>query len=310
MYDLIIIGGGPAGLSAGIYGARARLNTLILEKEMAGGQINKTLDVENYPGIPDGHSGMQLAMRMEEQAKAFGAEVKQEMVESVDLKGQVKKIKTNQGEYEALSVIITTGANPKKLGVPGEEEFAGRGVSYCATCDGAFYENADVFVVGGGDSAVEEANFMTKIAHKVYLVHRRDELRAAKSLQEKVLNNDKIEILWDSVLKEIKGDKLAKEVLIENVKTKEVKSFCSTGDNDGLGVFIYVGYIPITDYLGGQLDLVDGYIKTDGKMQTNLQGVYAAGDIRYEGFKQVVTAVGEGATAAMMAEKYLSDLSR
>lgn len=310
MYDLIIIGGGPAGLSAGIYGARARLNTLILEKEMAGGQINKTLDVENYPGIPDGHSGMQLAMRMEEQAKAFGAEVKQEMVESVDLKGQVKKIKTNQGEYEALSVIITTGANPKKLGVPGEEEFAGRGVSYCATCDGAFYENADVFVVGGGDSAVEEANFMTKIARKVYLVHRRDELRAAKSLQEKVLNNDKIEILWDSVLKEIKGDKLAKEVLIENVKTKEVKSFCSTGDNDGLGVFIYVGYIPITDYLGGQLDLVDGYIKTDGKMQTNLQGVYAAGDIRYEGFKQVVTAVGEGATAAMMAEKYLSDLSR
>lgn len=310
MYDLIIIGGGPAGLSAGIYGARARLNTLILEKEMAGGQINKTLDVENYPGIPDGHSGMQLAMRMEEQAKAFGAEVKQEMVESVDLKGQVKKIKTNQGEYEALSVIITTGANPKKLGVPGEEEFAGRGVSYCATCDGAFYENADVFVVGGGDSAVEEANFMTKIARKVYLVHRRDELRAAKSLQERVFNNDKIEILWDSVLKEIKGDKLAKEVLIENVKTKEVKSFCSTGDNDGLGVFIYVGYIPITDYLGGQLDLVDGYIKTDGKMQTNLQGVYAAGDIRYEGFKQVVTAVGEGATAAMMAEKYLSDLSR
>lgn len=310
MYDLIIIGGGPAGLSAGIYGARARLNTLILEKEMAGGQINKTLDVENYPGIPDGHSGMQLAMRMEEQAKAFGAEVKQEMVESVDLKGQVKKIKTNQGEYEALSVIITTGANPKKLGVPGEEEFAGRGVSYCATCDGAFYENADVFVVGGGDSAVEEANFMTKIARKVYLVHRRDELRAAKSLQERVFNNDKIEILWDSVLKEIKGDKLAKEVLIENVKTKEVKSFCSTGDNDGLGIFIYVGYIPITDYLGGQLDLVDGYIKTDGKMQTNLQGVYAAGDIRYEGFKQVVTAVGEGATAAMMAEKYLSDLSR
>ena len=310
MYDLIIIGGGPAGLSAGIYGARARLNTLILEKEMAGGQINKTLDVENYPGIPDGHSGMQLAMRMEEQAKAFGAEVKQEMVESVDLKGQVKKIKTNQGEYEALSVIITTGANPKKLGVPGEEEFAGRGVSYCATCDSAFYENADVFVVGGGDSAVEEANFMTKIARKVYLVHRRDELRAAKSLQERVFNNDKIEILWDSVLKEIKGDKLAKEVLIENVKTKEVKSFCSTGDNDGLGIFIYVGYIPITDYLGGQLDLVDGYIKTDGKMQTNLQGVYAAGDIRYEGFKQVVTAVGEGATAAMMAEKYLSDLSR
>ncbi len=310
MYDLIIIGGGPAGLSAGIYGARARLNTLILEKEMAGGQINKTLDVENYPGIPDGHSGMQLAMRMEEQAKAFGAEVKQEMVESVDLKGQVKKIKTNQGEYETLSVIITTGANPKKLGVPGEEEFAGRGVSYCATCDGAFYENADVFVVGGGDSAVEEANFMTKIARKVYLVHRRDELRAAKSLQERVFNNDKIEILWDSVLKEIKGDKLAKEVLIENVKTKEVKSFCSTGDNDGLGIFIYVGYIPITDYLGGQLDLVDGYIKTDGKMQTNLQGVYAAGDIRYEGFKQVVTAVGEGATAAMMAEKYLSDLSR
>lgn len=308
MYDLIIIGGGPAGLSAGLYGARARIKTLIIEKEMAGGQMNKTLDVENYPGIPNGHTGMQLAMRMEEQAKSFGAEVKHETVESVDLRSNPKKIKTDQGEYQAASIIITTGANPRKLNVPGEEEFASRGVSYCATCDGAFYEGADVFVIGGGDAAVEEAHFLTKFANKVYLVHRRDQLRAAKSLQEKILNNEKVEILWDSVLKEIKGEGTAQEVLIENVKTKEVKSFRSSTDYKGVGIFIYVGYTPLTDFLKDQLDLVDGYIPTDEKMQTEIPGVYAAGDIRYEGFKQVVTAVGEGATAAMVAEKYLDDL--
>lgn len=308
MYDLIIIGGGPAGLTAGLYGARGKLKTLILEASMEGGQMNNTLSVENYPGIQEGGSGMELGMRMADQAKEFGAEIRHEEVVEVDLDGKIKKIKTDKETYEGRTVIITTGAKPRKLGVPGELEFANRGVSYCATCDGAFYQDMDVYVIGGGDAAVEEGDLLTKFAHHVYIVHRRDELRAAKSLQERVFNNEKVTILWDSVLKEVKGDKIAEEVVLENVKTKEVSSHKSTTDSKGIGIFIYVGYEPKTDFLQGKLALDDkGYIKTDGKMQTNVEGVYAAGDIRAEGVKQVVTAVGEGATAALMVTKYLSN---
>ncbi|MBU5668338.1 thioredoxin-disulfide reductase [Peptoniphilus sp. MSJ-1] len=304
MYDIIIIGGGPAGLTAGLYAARSKKKTLIIEKGLEGGQIAETTNVENYPGI-DCIEGAELGKKMAEQAKKFGAKIVMDEVTDVELDGEVKKIKGYIEDYEAKTVIIATGASPREIGAPGEKEYKGRGVSYCSTCDAAFYEDEDVYVVGGGDSAVQEAIFITNFAKKVYIIHRRDELRASKDLQEKAFNNDKIDFIWNSQVKEIKGDKIVNEMILENTKTGEEKSIKS---DSPFGIFVFIGYIPQTDLFKDKVEITeDGYIKTDSEMRTNVPGVFAAGDIRQKTVRQVVNAAGDGAVAAMNAQKYIDE---
>jgi len=301
LYDLIIIGGGPAGLTAGLYASRAKLKTLLIEKNLAGGQIATTDLVENYPGFSGG-SGQELTKIMEEQARKFGTEFLAAGVTAVQLPEREKVISTTQGQFRARAVILATGAAPRRLDVPGEAEFIGRGVSFCATCDGAFYEDLPVMVVGGGDAAVEEAVYLTRFAEKVYLVHRRDALRATAVVQEKAFANKKIEFVWDSVVKEIQGDELLERVLVRNVKSGLEKEIAVNG------VFVYIGFLPNTAFLEGQVKLSDsGYIITDDCMATSVPGVFAAGDCRQKLLRQVVTAAGDGATAAFAAEKYLEE---
>jgi thioredoxin reductase (NADPH) len=306
LYDVAIIGSGPAGLTAGIYAGRARLKTLIIEKQQAGGQIVQTEEVENYPGALEGDTGPAIIDRMVAQTKKFGVEKVSDEITEVQLVGKTKILKAKGGEYRAKSVIIATGAEPRFLGCPGEKEFIGKGVSYCATCDGAFFEGLDIFVIGGGDTAVEEAMFLTKFGRKVYVVHRRDELRAAKSIQEKAFKNEKIEFIWDSVVEEIKGDGLVNEIVLKNKKTGELTNY--KAEDGMLGVFIFVGYTPFTKLFEGKLDLERSYIKTDENMKTKIPGVFAAGDVRVKDLRQVVTATADGAIAAVQAEKYLEDL--
>jgi thioredoxin reductase (NADPH) len=306
LYDVAIIGSGPAGLTAGIYAGRARLKTLIIEKQQAGGQIVQTEEVENYPGALEGDTGPAIIDRMVAQTKKFGVEKVSDEITEVQLVGKTKVLKAKGGEYRAKSVIIATGAEPRFLGCPGEKEFIGKGVSYCATCDGAFFEGLDIFVIGGGDTAVEEAMFLTKFGRKVYVVHRRDELRAAKSIQEKAFKNEKIEFIWDSVVEEIKGDGLVNEIVLKNKKTGELTNY--KAEDGMLGVFIFVGYTPFTKLFEGKLDLERSYIKTDENMKTKIPGVFAAGDVRVKDLRQVVTATADGAIAAVQAEKYLEDL--
>jgi thioredoxin reductase (NADPH) len=306
LYDVAIIGSGPAGLTAGIYAGRARLKTLIIEKQQAGGQIVQTEEVENYPGALEGDTGPAIIDRMVAQTKKFGVEKVSDEITEVQLVGKTKVLKAKGGEYRAKSVIIATGAEPRFLGCPGEKEFIGKGVSYCATCDGAFFEGLDIFVIGGGDTAVEEAMFLTKFGRKVYVVHRRDELRAAKSIQEKAFKNEKIEFIWDSVVEEIKGDGLVNEIVLKNKKTGELTNY--KAEDGMLGVFIFVGYTPITKLFVDNLELDRGYIETDENMKTKIPGVFAAGDVRVKDLRQVVTATADGAIAAVQAEKYLEDL--
>jgi thioredoxin reductase (NADPH) len=306
IYDVAIIGSGPAGLTAGIYAGRARLKTLIIEKQQAGGQIVQTEEVENYPGAVEGDTGPAIVNRMVEQTKKFGVEKVSDEITDVQLLGKTKVLKAKNGEYKAKSVIIATGAEPRFLGCPGEKEFIGKGVSYCATCDGAFFEGLDIFVIGGGDTAVEEAMFLTKFGRKVYVVHRRDELRAAKSIQEKAFKNEKIEFIWDSVVEEIKGDGLVNEIILKNKETGELTSH--KADDGMLGVFIFVGYTPITKLFVDKLELDRGYIVTDENMNTKIPGVFAAGDVRVKDLRQVVTATADGAIAAVQAEKYIESL--
>ena len=300
-YDVIIIGGGPAGLSAGIYASRSRLRTLLIEKGMFGGLIANAELVENYPGFPEGISGFDIGERMSQQASRFGLETLSAEVTGVDLLKDIKVINTTEGDFSARAIIIASGAERKRLEVPGEDIFVNRGVSYCATCDGALFRDRIVAVVGGGDSAVEEAMFLTRFASKVIIVHRRNQLRASKMAQERALSNEKIEMLWDTVVEEIKGNNKVSELVVRNVKTGEKSRI--TVD----GVFVYVGQIPNTGFLKGQLPLdKEGYIVTDDRMGTQIKGVYAVGDIRKNSSRQVITAAGDGATAAISAEKFLS----
>lgn len=304
MYDVIILGAGPAGLTAGLYAGRSKLNTLIIEKAIPGGQIATTAFVENYPGSIEEASGMGLSDRMYEQAKEF-CEFKTANVTKVELEGKVKKIYTEDGGViEAKVVIISTGASHRKLGAKGEEEFANRGVSYCATCDGPFFTGLDIFVVGGGDSALEEALYLTKFAKSVSIIHRRDEFRASQVVVDKVKENDKIKLVLDSVVNEIKGEKDATSIIVENVKTHEISELKSE-DNGPIGVFIFVGYIPQTDIFEGIIDLDHGYIKTDDDMKTEIEGVFAVGDTRVKSVRQMVTAAGDGCIAAVVANRYL-----
>lgn len=307
LYDVVIIGEGPAGLAAGLYASRARLKTLIVEKEKAGGQIAKTDEVANYPGSIENASGPSLIQRMVEQVNEFGAEVVLDTVKDVELEGKIKVIKGEKDEYQAKTVIIATGANPKKIGCPGEKELTGRGVSYCATCDAAFFEDMEVFVVGGGDAAVEEAMYLTKFARKVTIIHRRDELRAAKSIQEKAFANEKIDFMWNSVVKEIKGDGIVESMVVENVKTGELTEVVADEEDGTFGIFVFIGFVPTTELFEGKVEMEKGYIVTDQNMRTNIPGVFAAGDCRVKSLRQVVTAAADGAIAATQAEKYINE---
>ena len=304
MYDLIILGAGPAGLSAGLYAGRAKLNCLIIEKAVPGGQISSTSFVENYPGSMEDPTGMALAERMREQASEY-CKILSANVTKVELEGKVKKIHTKDGSiYEAKAVIIATGASHRNLDVKGEKEFASRGVSYCATCDGPFFTDLDIFVVGGGDSALEEALHLTKFAKSVTIIHRRDSFRASKIVVDKCENNEKIKFQYDSLIKEIKGDNQAKSIIIENVKTGEEKELKSN-DNQPIGVFIFIGYLPQTEIFQGQIEMENAYIKTNEDMKTNLEGVFAVGDTRVKKVRQMVTATSDGCIAAVIANRYL-----
>ena len=307
MYDIIIIGGGPAGLTAGLYAGRSMLKTLIIEKDVAGGQISGTAFVENYPGSIEDPTGMALSERMEEQAKKY-SDVVYENVKEVKLDGDIKLVKTDSNEYEAKVVIISTGARPRNLDVKGEKEFANRGVSYCATCDGPFYQGLDIYVVGGGDSALEEANYLTRFGKSVTIIHRRDEFRASGVVVENVKNNPKIKFEYDSVVKEIKGDKEVDELILENVKTKEEKVI-KNDDGSPIGVFVFIGNVAQTEIFEGKIAMENGYILTDEDMKTNLEGVFAVGDTRKKAVRQAVTAANDGCIAAVMANRYLENKS-
>ncbi|MDD2216966.1 MAG: thioredoxin-disulfide reductase [Eubacteriales bacterium] len=308
IYDVIIIGAGPAGLSAGLYAGRARLSTLIIEKGKDGGQIGQTDEIENYPGSLSEETGPSLIARMTAQAERFGVERVVDSVEDVELEGDVKKIKCKRGEYSAKTIIIANGATPVPINCPGEKELIGKGVSYCATCDAAFFEDFEVYVVGGGDAAVEEAMYLTKFARKVTVIHRRNELRAVKSIQEKAFKNEKLEFMWDSVVKKLKGDGLLESMIVENVKTGERTEIFADEEDGTFGVFVFIGYSPNSSLYDGKVVMNKGYILTDDDMKTNIPGVFAAGDIREKSLRQVVTAAADGAIAAVQAGKYIEEM--
>ena len=309
IYDVIILGAGPAGLAAGLYAGRSRLNVLIIEKGQDGGQIAITDEIENYPGqIVEGESGPSLIARMTEQAEKFGAKRVSDMIKEVELEGEVKVLKSEKNEYRGKNVIIATDAHARPIGCKGEGQFRGKGVSYCATCDANFFEDFEVYVVGGGDSAVEEAMYLTKFARKVTIIHRRDELRAAKSIQEKAFKNPKLFFMWDSVVEELEGDDILQAMYVKNVKTGEVTKVEADPEDGMFGLFGFIGTVPNTKIFEGVIDMDErGYIKTDADMHTNIPGVYAAGDVRVKSLRQVVTAVADGAIAAVQVERSMSD---
>lgn len=302
-FDVVILGGGPAGFSAALYAARGAASTAIVDISMLGGQPSNYLELENYPGFSK-IGGFELMEKFEEHADTFGVQkFPMQEIESVDLVSSPKVIKTKEAEFIAKSVIIATGAKPMQLGVSGENEFIGRGVSYCAVCDAAFYKDKIVAVVGGGNSAVEEAMYLTKFASKVYLIHRRDELRADKIVQERAFKNDKLEFVFDSVVLKVEGDDLVKSIHLKNVKTNEESDLAVDG------IFPYIGITPNVDYIHGQLEQdKSGFIITDNTMKTSIEGVYAIGDVRNTPLRQVITAAADGAVGAVYAVKYVESL--
>ncbi len=301
-HDLVIVGGGPGGLTAGLYAARARLNCILLERFSPGGQILNTHWVENWPGDVQGVSGFDLADRLRDHAVKFGLNVKSVDVSGLRVEGREKIITTPEGEVRAKAVILALGASPRKLGVPGEAELMGRGVSYCGTCDGPFFRDKVVVAFGGGNTAAEEASFLTKFASKVYLVHRRDELRACALLCDRVKANPGIEVLWSHIPLAIEGQNGVESVRLKNLKTGQEFSLPAEG------AFVFVGTSPNTGFLKGAVDLdEEGFIKTDINMQTNVAGVFAAGDCRTTLLRQIVVAAGDGAVASYAAQRYLED---
>jgi len=300
-HQLIIVGGGPAGLSAALYASRSKLDVLLIEKAGLGGQILNAEMVENYPGFPKGVSGSELGTLMAEQATKYGLQTAFAEVQGIEIRGDEKILSTSEGQYRAKVVIIAGGSEHSKLGVPGEEKFTGKGVSYCAMCDGAFFRDQVIAVVGGGNVALNDSLFLTKFASKVKVIHRRDQLRATRILQDRAFANPKIEFLWDTVVESITGDKLVRELKLKNVKTGKASSL------DVSGVFVAVGLRPNTGYLKGLLTLDEvGFISVNAQMETGVPGVFAAGDIRAGSIRQVVSAAGDGATAAIAAERYLA----
>lgn len=302
-FDTVILGGGPAGLSAAIYAARGACSTAIIDTSMLGGQPTNYLELENYPGfgLVD---GFDLMEKFEQHVDKFGvSKFPMQEIEEIDLIPQIKTVKTKEATFKAKSIIIATGAQSKKLGIPGEKEFTGRGVSYCAVCDGAFYKDKTVAVVGGGNAAIEEAMYLTKFANKVYVIHRRDALRADKIVQERAFKNDKIEFILDTIPKEILGEDLVNTFVLENAKTGKVSNLQVDG------VFPYIGYSPNTDGLEGLNCDEAGFIITDETMQTSIEGVFAVGDVRTTPLRQVITAASDGAVGAVYAVKYLEKLA-
>lgn len=307
--DVIILGGGPAGLSAAIYAARAKLKTLVIEKGAIGGLITLTHNIENYPGGMDGDSGIELTARMKKQAEKYGAVFVTDEITSLNIIDKNKKLIGYNGEYNTKAIIVAAGAYPRKLGCKGETEHVGQGVSYCATCDGSFFTGLEVFVVGGGNSALEEAVFLTKFARKVTVIHRRDEFKASKYVQDKARNNDKIEFMLSSQVIEIKGDGAVESLIIKDLKTENTSEYKVDSKDGMMGVFIFVGYKPNNDLVKDIIEIDEnGYIITNDRMETNIEGIYAAGDIRVKTLRQVVTAVADGAIAAVEAEKYIGPI--
>jgi thioredoxin reductase (NADPH) len=304
-YDLVIIGGGPAGLTAGLYASRAKLNVLLVEKTVFGGQILATDWIENYPGFPEGLSGVDLVGKMADQAQKFGLAIESEEVLGVDFTGNAKIIRLPKKNISSHAVIIAAGASPRKLGVPGEDVFFGKGISFCATCDAPFYKNRVVAAIGGGDTAVQESIYLTKFVKKVYLIHRRDQLRAEAILQERAFKNDKIEFIWDSVVTGIIGGLTQVEkIAVKNVKTGQSRELAVDG------CFVWVGIQPNTHFLGNCVKLDEwGFVSVNSHMETSVPGVFAAGDVRNTPLRQIVTAVGDAAIAAVSAQHYIEKIS-
>ena len=301
-YDVIIIGGGAAGLAASIYSVRAMLKTLVIERQAIGGQILYTGDIENYPGFSEPVAGPDLVAQFEKQATRFGVEFKYDTIKGLELDGPIKNLIGEESEYTAKAVIITSGGEHNKLEVPGEQEFSGRGVSYCATCDGNFFRDQDVTIVGGGDAAMDEGLYLTRMTKSVTVVHRREELRASKILQERAFANPKMNFVWNSAITEIKGDGDVKSIVLENLKTGEITEQVTDG------VFVYIGFHPINDFMIGAIDLDPaGHVVTDIQMQTSVPGVFAAGDVRTFSDRQLANAVGDGVAAALAAYRYVSE---
>lgn len=301
-YDVIIVGAGPGGMTAALYASRANLSVLLIEKGVPGGEMLNTADIENYPGFPT-IQGTELAEKMYESAMQFGAQYTYGEVSKIEVENNIKKVYVGNKIYTSKSVIISTGAYHKKLEVLGEDTFSGRGVSYCAVCDGAFFKNKVLVVAGGGDSAVEEAIYLTQHAAKVIIVHRRNELRAQKILQDRAFNNEKIEFVWDSVVEEIKGNQTVEQIVIKNVKSNEISTI------DASGIFIYVGMLPNSSFVKSlHITNDEGWIITDDNMSTNIPGIFAIGDVRNKNLRQVVTAVGDGGIAGQAAYQYIENL--
>ncbi|MGB2693756.1 MAG: thioredoxin-disulfide reductase [Dehalococcoidia bacterium] len=300
-YDIVIIGAGPAGLAAGLYAARARRRTILLERNVTGGQIALTNIIENYPGI-DEINGFDLGQAMQQQAEKYGMEMGYAGVTSLERQNGLHVIHTTEGDYTAKTIILTGGADYNRLGVPGEDDLIGKGVSYCATCDAAFFKDQICAVVGGGDAAMDEGLFVTRYASKVYVIHRRDQLRASKILQERAFANEKMEFIWDTVVTEVVGDDLVKKLKLRNVKTNEESEL------EVNAIFIFVGLSPNTEYLKGLLKMDEGgHVYVNDWMETEVPGLFAAGDVRVNSARQVVSAAGDGATAAIRADHYISD---
>lgn len=309
VYDIIVLGAGPAGLTAASYAGRARMDTLLIEGTKDGGQIVITNEIENYPGSLEEESGPSLIARMTKQVEKFGADRVTDTIVDVELEGKVKHLKGNHGDYYAKAVVIATGASPRPIGCPGEKEFTGKGVSYCATCDANFFEDFEVYVVGGGDSAVEEAMYLTKFARKVTLIHRRDELRAAKSIQEKAFANPKMAFMWNTTIEEIKGDGVVTSMIVKDTKTGETREIEADEEDGTFGIFVFVGFDPKSQLFEGKLEMENRYIVTDKYMHTSVPGVFAAGDVIVKHLRQVVTACGDGAVAATEAQHYAENLA-
>ena len=300
VYDMVIVGGGPGGYTAALYAARAGLSVVVLEKLSAGGQMAMSHQIDNYPGFPEGIDGFELGMRMQQQAERFGAETAYVQVSAVNLQAQPKVIETNEGAYYGKTVVLATGANPRKLGLPKEEELVGRGVAYCAACDGMFYKGKTVVVVGGGNTAAADALLLSRVAKNVIVVHRRDQLRATKIYHEPLMNTPNVSFLWNSRVKEILHGQKVTGILVEDVHTGELQQV------DCQGVFVSIGRVPATELFAGQLALdQNGYILADETTQTSIPGVYAVGDVRAKQLRQIVTAVADGAVAVHMAEMEL-----